>query len=322
MASYYSKILGLTFKKPSRVSYLFSRAFRLDSWAYLSTNSYLSIIKERNLRITNTDDQYVYAKDSKNTYVGPLLNSEATLDLSPVAAARLKRVFEKLNLLNMHKLEYVALINNIILRSYKEFMPSKSIAMRTCDLSERSVFIDIGCFRGYLSLKAARLVGNSGKVISIDANNTSIEIVKKHIELNNLKNCDAIHAAFVTSNFNKEYIAFQDAGDASTDNSVISKYIPEQSNKIKVKAINIKDIINMIPTNLVNSNLVFSITTNGTEIEILDDILSNVSGKITCIIPSLHIFDEMLPGLENIKSKFPNVIMHHEFPWVLVRRFN
>ncbi|MDP3920661.1 MAG: FkbM family methyltransferase [Candidatus Omnitrophota bacterium] len=56
-------------------------------------------------------------------------------------------------------------------------------------LSEGSVFLDVGANIGIFSLFASRLVGRSGKVLSIEASPSIYEYLKYNLELNRSKNC-------------------------------------------------------------------------------------------------------------------------------------
>lgn len=60
-------------------------------------------------------------------------------------------------------------------------------------LQEGDVFIDVGAHYGYYSLLASVLVGNSGKVFSIEASGSSYSDLKENVDP--YKNIKALHAA-------------------------------------------------------------------------------------------------------------------------------
>ncbi len=57
------------------------------------------------------------------------------------------------------------------------------------------VFIDVGSHAGWYSLLASRLVGETGKVICIDASPQNFRRLEEHMRLNNCRNMRLVHAA-------------------------------------------------------------------------------------------------------------------------------
>lgn len=57
------------------------------------------------------------------------------------------------------------------------------------------VFIDVGANIGYYTLMTSPIVGSEGHVVSIEASPIIVEILKKHIAINNLQNVRVICAA-------------------------------------------------------------------------------------------------------------------------------
>src|SRR5579884_2302487 len=55
-------------------------------------------------------------------------------------------------------------------------------------LHEGSVFFDVGAHIGYFSIKAARKVGNSGRVVSFDPNPEILKLLRDNITANHLTN--------------------------------------------------------------------------------------------------------------------------------------
>ena len=75
----------------------------------------------------------------------------------------------------------------------------ETIALLENTLKEGDIFIDAGCSFGFFTIRAARLVGATGKVISFDPSPRSVQTVKKNAELNELKNVEVVHSALGNS---------------------------------------------------------------------------------------------------------------------------
>lgn len=63
-------------------------------------------------------------------------------------------------------------------------------ALRTGD-----VFVDVGAHHGTYTVKAARVVGDTGRVIAVEPNPASVERLRKNIALNGLSNVTVVEAA-------------------------------------------------------------------------------------------------------------------------------
>ena len=54
---------------------------------------------------------------------------------------------------------------------------------------------DVGAHAGYYTLAFARLVGSQGKVVAFEPNQVNLSNLRKHIEINRLKNVEVVAAA-------------------------------------------------------------------------------------------------------------------------------
>lgn len=292
----------------------------LDQWNILSAKSYYALIKERNLRIIGEDNEYTYAKDSCLQYVGPSSKSKLAINASMTAIHRLSRVASKYNLSHYDSDSGNALLHNIILRSYREFMSPSNISLRTCDLAYGDIFIDIGCFRGYLSLKASKTLGPNGLVYSFDPIDSSVKILEKQVQINNLENIQIFASACVSEDYDYQSISFLDAGDGSTNNSLMSNHLSVQPRSREVPCISPSAILSQIPrAHLSSRRIVVSITTNGTEFQLLKEMLRHSPVSITCTIPTLYTFAAVQKQISQFKSEFPAALINHSYPWLQVR---
>ncbi|MBA7582890.1 hypothetical protein ES708_24828 [subsurface metagenome] len=63
---------------------------------------------------------------------------------------------------------------------------SIEVRKKHLDIRKDDVVLELGAFTGYYAMKASQIVGNSGKVIAIEAIKENFEILKLNIEKNNL----------------------------------------------------------------------------------------------------------------------------------------
>jgi len=62
-------------------------------------------------------------------------------------------------------------------------------------INEGDVVFDCGAHHGHISIAASLIVGNGGKVISIEADDSNVQKLKNNISINNINNVEVIHNA-------------------------------------------------------------------------------------------------------------------------------
>lgn len=67
-------------------------------------------------------------------------------------------------------------------------------------LKEDDVFLDVGANIGYYSVLAGKIIGDSGRVISVEPVPSTAEVLNYNIELNNLRNVKVIQKAIWSDN--------------------------------------------------------------------------------------------------------------------------
>jgi FkbM family methyltransferase len=88
------------------------------------------------------------------------------------------------------------------------YEPATDAYLRTV-LEARDVFVDVGANIGVFALRAARRVGNTGRVLAIEASPNVFRYLVKNIELSGLANVKAIHCA--ASDHHSEGLSFWEA---------------------------------------------------------------------------------------------------------------
>lgn len=296
------------------------RLFSQDHWALPSTATYRRMISSYGLKITTSSDGFSRASDTRLEYAGPRDDSTVTLMASDLARKRVRRAMDSLG----HHFENdadLALIHNIVVRSYLEFIAPPGIGLRTCDLSVGDSFLDIGCFRGYLSLKAASLVGPSGLVLAIDPEIDSVELLRHQAKLNNQQQVTVKQAVVVPCGEQQYQTTIFSSGDGSTNTALIDEHLPIRTNTKTVAAYPITSLIKeALDKNESSRRLVLSVTTNGTEMELAKLALNNTDKPLTCTLPFLYTSKTVNNFIEELQETFPNLAIYKSFPWIQIRR--
>lgn len=159
------------------------------------------------------------------------------------------------------------------------------------ELQEGDVVFEVGAYIGYHAMRLSELVGKSGKVIAIEAIPANYEILKKNIELNNLKNVIPINVAIwknsgvISMNLN-EY-----------QKNSISEEIVQTKKKEELPCNTIDNIIDEL--NLTKVDFI-RLQINGAELEALEGmrIVIESKPKILAAVPYKNK-DEIVELLKN-----------------------
>jgi FkbM family methyltransferase len=139
---------------------------------------------------------------------------------------------------------------------------------------EGDVFVDVGAHFGRYTLIAAKNVGRSGKVISIEAHPRNFRILKKNVELNRLTNVIALQYAVYSKQMRlKLHLPDEDLG-YTMHHSVVPEYLLSkyeqkekiENNYIEVNADTLDSILGSIGITQVNW---IKIDVEGAELEVL-----------------------------------------------------
>lgn len=129
------------------------------------------------------------------------------------------------------------------------------------DLKKGDVVVEAGAFIGFYVMRAAELVGESGKVIAIEAVPENFEIMKRNIEANGLKNVILINkAVWNTSKKIKFFREGKQVGSITQEVVSTDKFIEVQANTID----------EMLRENGISKIDFIRIQLNGVELEALE----------------------------------------------------
>jgi FkbM family methyltransferase len=65
-----------------------------------------------------------------------------------------------------------------------------------CDLKTGDTFLDVGCHYGIFSILASKLVGPTGRVISVEPHGESLQIFRENVAFNQCENVEILNVAF------------------------------------------------------------------------------------------------------------------------------
>ena len=103
------------------------------------------------------------------------------------------------------------------------FLFSKTVAkwepLSIMEAEESDIIVDVGANVGYYTLRLSPLVGKNGKVLAIEAEPESCEILKKNCELNKLSNVEVQNFAITDK---KGTVTLYTSGTHSGANSIFS----------------------------------------------------------------------------------------------------
>jgi len=116
-------------------------------------------------------------------------------------------------------------------------------------LNEGDTFIDLGANEGYFSIIAGKIVGSKGNVIAIEPQTRLQSIIKKNIELNNLKNIRLVQT-LITDSAGKEEISL--SPDTNTGSSGVLKKQIYKVDKETVESISLEGLMKKMNIELID----------------------------------------------------------------------
>lgn len=300
----------------SQISDFLAGLSSTPSWSYVPSTIMQRAIRDLSIRDYSTRDSIVLVTSKDGiTYPGPLEESEYLCRPRPLK--RVKNYLTELKLDKDMTDAHAALIHNLVYRKQLEFSSYPYQALRTKSLKTGDLFIDIGAFRGYVSLKAAIKVGPLGKVWSFEPIKKNCDFVKMCASLNQLNQIEEFNKAISTSSQDTITFFRQD----NQKNSEIKDHLQSQASSIEVQNLSGTSLSDKINSTSYE-RVVISLTTNGTEFEIAEQILKNLSDHISfleIIIPIIYTRDKMKIFLNNLSDDFDILI---EFPWLVITKRN
>lgn len=285
------------------------------SWNYVPDCIFRSIVESLLINEVEVDKDKVIIRTSDNRcFYGPSNPNAFTCKSHFLKRSHynLEKVMPNLTFLDGH----AALMHNIVNRYFVEQSAYPNYGFRTCNLRSGDTFIDIGSFRGYLALKASLKVGREGKVLAFEPIKANFDYLQSHQKANNVSQLCCYCKAVSTDEQNS--ISFIKGKNQL--NSQVPDHLKGESERIDVANIHITSILKSI-VNGGSERVIFSISTNGTEIEMLMKILVDPQildlEYVELCIPILFIENEKLRILKAFVEE-KQLLFVQKYPWLKI----
>jgi FkbM family methyltransferase len=246
-------------------------------------------------------------------FVGP--NVEEKWNCSPRRIRFQQELMKKSGLLQSLELTdgLYALLHNIIVRYVTEFSAYPYQTCRTQNLGSGDTFLDIGAFRGYVSLKASLKVGASGYVYAIEPINENFEFVQEHAALNKLENMVCLKCA--VSNETAPDVQFYATENQA--NACVQDHLGGSHRQTTVENLSTQLLVDKVMSRSPR-RVIGSVTTNGTEMGIVQALAKHfVSSKIDYLeltIPIIYTQAEVPSFVSSMGDLVSNSKL--DYPWL------
>ena len=213
------------------------------------------------------------------------------LETSPsyLLMARLDRFFHRskdnVNLLKIHvprdHYQYFCRIGK------GDFLPGhESHIVGRFTPKEGDTVIDIGAHIGRYTIPSSKKVGNTGKVVAIEADPENFELLKRNIALNKLTNVLPLnYAVFSTRTRMKLY----EQSASAKYNSLMLARAAKTKNYVEVNADTLDNILKLNEVNQVNW---IKIDVEGAEFEVLKGSAETLSGEDLSLFVEIHNIED------------------------------
>lgn len=283
-------------------------------WGLIPDNVYQRAYTQLKISALGTRDDKVFLETLDGVvFLGPL--KESNFNCEEPYLKRALSCLEKSCLSTQVSRAHAALVHNLVYRFVTEFS-AYPYAGRLTNLRGGDVFVDIGAFRGYVTLKASHIVGQSGFVIAIESTHENCEFIRSHKELNSCRNIEIIEKALSTSV--DDYIEFfesENQCNSQIDDNL--KWASEPPRKVRIPNLSTKKLSELILGKQIQ-RVILSITTNGTEIDLMSKIISELSGRVKYlefIVPIIYYDAAEMRSLELVSESYCLEIF---YPWARV----
>jgi len=293
-----------------------SKIPKRPAWGFLPGKVIDQFIQNIGITKATIEGEFVFLETKDNLRIpGPAHRKDFLC--GNFSLNRMKKKAAKLLNLDGFTDAHAALLHNLVYRMESEFSGYPYRPIRTRNLRAGDVFVDVGAFRGYVTLKASHIVGDKGKVISFEPIKENAQFVQMCQKLNELTNVDFKQEAVSTSP-DKELRFFRTENQG---NSEIKSHLNKEANEIVVNNRNIQDLTHLL-NKLPQERIILSVTTNGTEYplaEYLIDELSTHFKYVEVIIPIIFTMDELRKQVKESEMK-NKALVEFNYPWLIFTR--
>jgi FkbM family methyltransferase len=176
---------------------------------------------------------------------------------------------------------------------------------------EGDTVIDIGAHIGRYTITSSKQVGNTGKVLAIEADPDNFQLLKRNIALNNLTNVLPLnYAVFSTRTRMKLY----EQSASAKYNSLMLARAAKTKNYVEVNADTLDSILKLNEVNQVNW---IKIDVEGAEFEVLKGSTKTLSTENVSLLIEIHNIED--------PSHYDNIVeflKHHNYEITFEQRYD
>ncbi len=157
-----------------------------------------------------------------------------------------------------------------------------TVAILKCLLGLNAKILEIGACYGYFTIIMSKLIGSSGRILSIEGTPNNFQILKNNLKLNNINNVD-LENLFVTSKTQNEILFNKNHQNAYNQIHNLEDYTNTENNETNQIKVNSSKISNLLIKKNFEPEFIF-MDIEGCEIDVIEDIFLNYKFKYKPII--------------------------------------
>jgi FkbM family methyltransferase len=175
-------------------------------------------------------------------------------------------------------------------------------------LAPGDVFVDVGANIGYHTLLASKLVGESGKVVSIEAFPPIFALLQKHLSLNRVRNVRAVNCAV----WDKEDLVtfYTGSDDLPVTTTAMPRWAAEWGLE-KKSQVAAKPLSDILDADEIKATRLIKIDVEGAEWRVL----SGMTPLLACGRDDLEIILEVTPSILEAEGKTTQDILDFFATW-------
>ena len=147
----------------------------------------------------------------------------------------------------------------------------KKYLMHNMPIKSGDTVLELGAFRGFGTIKLSQLVGNNGKVISVESSTPNFEILKKNIDVNKISNVSIINKGI----WNKKGMSLL-YKEENQRTSLVKDLLKKSKNEIEIE---VDTVDNILLENKIKKPDFITLEINAAEIEALQGMKNTLSEK-------------------------------------------
>lgn len=184
--------------------------------------------------------------------------------------------------------------------------------LKIINLKKNDIVVDIGANTGYYTLRLSSRIGENGKIIAIEPDPETFDVLKENCKLNNISNVDTYNIAI--SDSNGEMIFRQSMSHSGTSSLYINSNKKLEVNEMVVKTTTLDELFD----NKFKEITWVKIDVEGAELAVLRG-ASNTLGKIKNIIIEVH--EHILKENNENSEEIVKILKEHGFKITLLNEF-